>query len=520
MTNIPSSADVVVIGGGVGGLTAGALLTKAGLSVVVVESERRLGGYLAGFERKKFKFDSAIHWLNQCAPGGFVHKMFEHIASDPPECPPLQRIRRLKSESFDYMLTRNPEELCDRFIEDFPADARGLRNMFDDAKKINECFAEMSAQMRVRESRSPFEMPGYGLRMARTGLTFLKHIKHDVESGFRRYGITSGLADVFCTERDLLSVLVPLAWAYGGDFQAPPVGGSQVLPQWLCSQIRDSGSHVILNQRVEQILLDGQRAVGIRLTGGETIKAGHVLAACDVETVYEKMLRPGSVPEGLLKRLRNAEIYDSSAVVSLGLDCPSQELGFDESMINLTRDGQKRADHGSGDPHKGVLNILSPSARDATLAPPGKGTLTIFCSAKMDYADRWGLEADGSQGERYQDFKQSYGQVLIDRVTKALAPELQRHIEVTNIATPVTLWRYTGNKDGTMMGAKPGAANIKKKIAHYRTPIDRLLLSGHWAEYGGGVPVAVKAATNASLLVLKDLGHPSYRELCDVMDRR
>ena len=63
---IPPSCDVAIIGGGVGGLTAAALLSQAGLSVVVLERESRPGGYLAGFHRKAFVFDSAIHWLNQC----------------------------------------------------------------------------------------------------------------------------------------------------------------------------------------------------------------------------------------------------------------------------------------------------------------------------------------------------------------------------------------------------------------------------------------------------------------------
>ncbi|PWT71038.1 MAG: NAD(P)/FAD-dependent oxidoreductase, partial [Bacteroidetes bacterium] len=62
--------DVVVIGAGVGGLTAGALLSKAGFTVCVLERETRLGGYLAGFRRGNFRFDTAIHWLNQCGPEG------------------------------------------------------------------------------------------------------------------------------------------------------------------------------------------------------------------------------------------------------------------------------------------------------------------------------------------------------------------------------------------------------------------------------------------------------------------
>ncbi|HMR83961.1 MAG TPA: NAD(P)/FAD-dependent oxidoreductase, partial [Niabella sp.] len=79
---------------------------------------------------------------------------------------------------------------------------------------------------------------------------------------------------------------------------------------------------------------------------------------------------------------------------------------------------------------------------------------------------------------------------------------------------------YTGNKNGTMMGAKPGWVNIRNKIAHYRTPIKNVILGGHWAELGGGIPIAVKAGSNAALLVLKKENKKAFRVLADYMDRK
>ena len=66
--DLPSECDVLVIGSGMGGLSSAALLAKSGLRVCVVEAELRPGGYLAGFRRRDFRFDTAIHWLNQCGP--------------------------------------------------------------------------------------------------------------------------------------------------------------------------------------------------------------------------------------------------------------------------------------------------------------------------------------------------------------------------------------------------------------------------------------------------------------------
>jgi phytoene dehydrogenase-like protein len=109
--NIKDSYDIVVIGAGVGGLTAASMLSKAGYSVVVVEMASQAGGYLAGFHRNKFRFDTAIHWLNQCNPGGIVNTVFETIGTDYPHAIPQKRIKRYRGDHHDYLLTNNPDEL-------------------------------------------------------------------------------------------------------------------------------------------------------------------------------------------------------------------------------------------------------------------------------------------------------------------------------------------------------------------------------------------------------------------------
>ena len=107
------------------------------------------------------------------------------------------------------------------------------------------------------------------------------------------------------------------------------------------------------------------------------------------------------------------------------------------------------------------------------------------------------------RGEKYKQIKQEFADIILSRVEKALNTEIKSHIEYLDIATPVTHYRYTGNKNGTMMGARPGKDNYKAKIAHYKTPLENVYLSGHWANLGGGVPIAVSTAANSTLLILQ-----------------
>ncbi len=524
--SVPERADVVVIGAGMGGLTAAALLSKAGLDVCVLEMDARPGGYLAGFRRKKFTFDSAIHWLNQCGPRGGVRKILDFVGPGAPETPPLRRIRRYRGDSFDYLLTENPDALRDAMIADHPDQAQGLRKFFSGAKTIGAAFADMSLNSRAMETMSMMEKARYGMKMTRTGLTFARYAGRQTEAGVDKLYSAPILKRMFCSELRLLSCLVQVGWAYEGDYQIPPAGGSQAFPRFLSRATESFGSRVIYKAKVDRIVLDGNKVAGVEVVVGirepqrHTIACKYVLAACDLEAVYERMLPKGTIDPALLEKLREADLYDSALTISLGLSAPARELGFDEELIMLTRDDVSRVDHNAGDPEKSAINILAPSVRDPTMAPAGKGTLTILATANIAYADNWKTGPNYARGEAYEAFKTQYADVILDRVAASLSPRLRDSIELCDIATPITHHRYTGNRGGSLMGARPTRENMRRKIAHYLTSVDNLLLAGHWAEYGGGVPVAVRAGSNSALLVLQRERPAAYEILRDVLDGR
>ena len=514
------SCDVVVIGAGISGLTASALLARSGLHVHTVEAGLRPGGYLAGFHRDGFTFDTAIQWLNQCGPGGFCDNVFRFLGPDYPRAKPLKRLRRYVSETHDHLLTDDPTILQDRLIEEHPAERRGIERFFRDARILGERFRQLRFRMRAMETMSLAEKTRFGLRMGRWALPVWKHLKRTAEEGLARYFRGPEVPRLFACEESMMAVIVPVAHAFIRDVQGPPEGGGQAYIGWLRGRVEALGSDVSLGRRVDRVLLEDGRAAGVTLEGGETIRSRWVIAACDVETLYERMLPPGTVPQSLLRRLREADLYYSNVALFIGLDCDPASLGFGEEYVGITREGLLRHEHRSGDPYKTLVNVLAPSVRDPTLAPAGKGTLTIHCPAWMNYADGWKTEEGMGRGPAYRRLRQEFADVLLERVERAMGARIRHHTEVLSIATPVTYWRYTGNRDGSIMGAKPTRRNIRNKLAHYHTAVPQLLLAGHWAQYGGGVPVAVQTAVNASLLVLREADPRAFGALRDVVDGR
>jgi phytoene dehydrogenase-like protein len=178
--------DVIVIGAGIGGLTSAALLSKAGLSVCVLEKEPRVGGYLAGFRRKHFIFDTAIHWLNQYGPDGIVDRLFKAIGSDHPKAIEQQRIRRYKGENFDYLLTNHPDELRDRLILDFPEDKKGIERLFRKARLIGRSFKNYNRVFRSEETMSLFQKLKNKLRLLEFAIPFIPYLSYSGEKGLKK----------------------------------------------------------------------------------------------------------------------------------------------------------------------------------------------------------------------------------------------------------------------------------------------------------------------------------------------
>jgi prolycopene isomerase len=367
------------------------------------------------------------------------------------------------------------------------------------------------------------------IRLLEFAIPFIPYLSFSGEKGLKRglnrFFKNPRLHQIFSGEQEMLGCLIPIGWSYFQDFQTPPKGGSQSIPQWLQYVVNYYQNPVALQCQVKEIFVDKGRSTGVSFENRGKLRrlnSKYVIAACDIETLYEKMLPADAVPESLKKKLKKADLYSSSITVSLALDCTAESLGFNEELIHLVDENQLFRDQSGGDPRRSEISIIAPSMRDKSLAPENQGTLTLYMPAFMDYKNEWETQLDvfgkRVRGEAYQQLKREVAEILIGRVEEKLAPGLRGHILFYEVATPVTHWRYTGNKNGTIMGARPGRENMKNKISHYQTPVKNLILGGHWAELGGGVPIAAKAGANASLLILKKENPGAFRSLSGYMN--
>lgn len=527
-----SEKSIVIVGAGIGGLTAGAMLSKMGFKCTVLEMDARPGGYLAGFRRKDFRFDSAIHWLNQCGPKGYVTQIFSSLGSDYPKAKVLDNIRKIISDDFEYEFGNNPEEFKQELIKRFPEDEKGIEKFFEKARGLAKAFNQ---GFHIQRSISTFpfwQVPFHGIRMLNFVRYFIPHIRYSgdekLAQGLKKYFSDPKINEYFGSEPDMLSCLIPLAWAYNNDFQSPPKGGGQAYAEWLVHVIESFGSEVRFKSKVIEFETKDKTVSKVRYTDKinnvHEISADYVIAACDIEKMYQNWLPSSEAIKKSLDKINKAELYSSAVTLSIGLDCPAEELGFTEQLLYISPKNSSRDEHEHGGPEKCGIHLLSGSAKDKSLAPKDKGTLTIFAPAFFKDYSEWGTIVDQNgkriRGAEYKSKKEEVAEIIMSRVEQYLNIELKKHIEYLDIATPITHERYTDNKEGTMMGARPGKANYQLGVANYKTPYKNLFVGGHWAELGGGVPIAVQAGVNASLLILKNEKHKGFKLLGKLIDQK
>ncbi|MFW5792900.1 MAG: phytoene desaturase family protein [Bacteroidota bacterium] len=520
--------DIVIIGAGIGGLTSAALLSKSGLSVCVLEANAQAGGYLAKYEKNGYIFDTSIHWLNSCGPDGIVTKIFKFIGKDFPAAQPQRRIKRYLGEDFDFLLTNNPDELKNQLQQKYPDEKEGIEKFFTAAKKLRPSLNSFHKLFRSGETMNIFELAKYHLSRLKFALPFIKYLKYSGSKGktkgLNKFFSTRQLHDMFANEDDLLSCLIPIAWAYNHDFQNPPEGGSFTYPKWLKHIIKFYGNKIIYNAKAKSIIVENKKCKSVIYErNGENVEVfgEQIIAAIDIGSLYEKMLPKKYIAPKFLEKMQSAELYSSAFTIYISLDCPASQLGFNEEMISFMDKEDTHAENEKLTFESKEIAVFSQSERDKTMAPEGCGSLTVIMPAYFDSNKNWLTTTDEHgniiRGSEYKKLKDDYAKVLISRVEKKLSINLRKHIISYEIATPISYWRYTNNRYGSMMGAKPGKKNMMSGIAHYKTPLKGLYIGGHWAELGGGVPIAVKAAVNASLLVLQERKHKAYKLIVDYL---
>ncbi len=464
--------DVIIVGAGVGGLTCGALLSKRGYRVLVLEQHHQVGGYCSSFRRGGFTFNTGVEDVSGLWERGPLTYLLNELGLRRDELF-VRNSRRILFKGRVVDVPEDPDQLVEVLAGLFPGERESLAAFFREAREAyEECYRDASLYgtplpaeliVKVYGGRKlldyPREHPHFYDWMGKT-------FKQKLDEYFKDEDLKTllcALLGYVGSEPGRVSAASALTASvsyllYGGYY---PRGGAQNFVETLRRFIEAHGGRVLLRHRVDRVLVEGGRVVGVRC-GGRVFKAPIVVANVNARKVFLELVGEEYLDRGFVEYVKSLRMSPSAFMVFLGVDADLSS--YPTIVVDLDEE----------------VHIVVNSNADPSLAPKGKASVTITTFASYhDFPERGTRE--------YAERKRALAEELIRRAEKAI-PGLSSRVVVRDAATPRTLERYTSMPEGAIYSFDQ---SMDTKRPYFKTPIRGLYLVGASTFPGGGVEGAV-----------------------------
>ena len=505
-------ADAVVIGAGLGGLAAACYLAREGHRVVVLEHHSVPGGYAHDFTRKGFTFEVALHAIDGAAPGGWVYRVLRELEV-------LDRVTFRRLDPFytarypEHEVTAHADPMAyeAELVRLFPAQAAGFRALIE---TMIGAFCDTRRFQEDGEAgrRPPFEeIPQHYPRMVEAMSTSWEQYLGRFVDDPRAQSVFSTLWGYFGMPPSRLNAATfVLPWVSYHLFGAYyPLGRSMALSRALEDYLVEHGGEIRYRQTVEDIEVDEGKAVAVSTSKGMRITADVVISNANPRDTIT-FIGLDNLEDDYIKQVTDPIPSLSNLVVYLGVKGDLRKAGWPhhEHFVFETYDLEQEYRNAIEGNFTDAGNVLSHySTIDPEAAPPGSSVLVAMTLASWEHADRWGTagELDGyRRNPAYRAAKEAAGRALIERVER-LVPGLAGAVRVSEVATPLTNWRYSRNTHGSIYGSEQSVDNMYLGRLPATTPIPNLFLTGAWV-MGGGMSTALLSGRATARRAARHLG--------------
>ena len=491
--------DAIVIGSGIGGLTAAALLSRHGKRVLLLEKEKQTGGYVVSFQRGRWIFDGTGAFVGGCQRGGEFYQILQGIgAEEDLEFIPVRHIENIYP-GFKVSLQEGGFGVyTETLLSLFPEEERGLKAYLSLVKKVGEEVNSYSKMTWVKKVLFPF----YFRDLIRFHQSSHKAI---LDRLFRGGEIKMALHTLPATEPPsrlsflFVATLINKALMEGVFY---PKGGMGRIPQAFMNSFLRSGGEVELQTEVEQIFVKDGRVSGIQARDGKRYHAPFILSDIN-PNLLGRMLPPEY--QRPFKGWESLEYSLSCFILYLATDLDLKGMGFPyftylRSLSDLEEEDRMMR---RGEVPKNPTFIVSiPTLLDPSLAPAGQHLLKVLVTVPYAYRQNWEKE----DSKRYREIKEDFSRTILKQLESKFIPDLRNHLLFQEAATPITLERYTGNEMGAMYGLASTPGQIGKGRPSHRASVPGLFQVGHYARPSHGIVGAALSGLFGARQMMKEMG--------------
>lgn len=473
-----SNRSLIIIGGGLAGLATGVYARVNGYPVRVFERHAVSGGMCTSWKRKGFEIDGCIHWLMGCTPGSDMRRIYEEVGAwDEARLAPIVHFVRHVDEASGATLevTSDLARLEADLIALSPADAPLVREMMKAvgglrgwsmpvAQPVDLLGPLVGVKLLWAMRRA---LPVFGRYNRLTCAEFAGRFQSQALRRFLN----------FVPEMPVGFFFVVLAGLADHDFRAYR-GGSRFFARAIEERLVALGGEVVQRAEVTRILVEGGRAVGVRLADGSVHRADVVVSAADAHSTFFDLLGGEHLTPTWKAAFERWPLFRPICLVSFGLTGR-----FADAPGSFTAWLREPLACGSTAASSFHARLFSD---DPGVAPEG-GTVAQV-TVETDW-DSWKALADGPR-EAYDAAKARLADDVLARL-EAHVPGVRAAVAMTDVATPHTFWRYGRVHRGAYEGWLPTPETQKRKLERTLPGLKGFHLVGQWVEPGGGVPPAL-----------------------------
>jgi phytoene dehydrogenase-like protein len=508
--------DAIVVGSGIGGLGTAALLAKAaGQRVLVLEKHYTAGGFTHVFHRPGFEWDVGVHYVGQVHTAGSpAHALFEYLAEGRLSwhaMPDVYDRVNIDGLRFDYVSGR--DQLRDALVRTFPRERDAIDRYFT---AIRQCLRRLP--LYFVEKALPSLLGGIlgpGLRAP-----FLRFARRT----------TGHMLDELGASRELRAVLT----AQWGDYGLPPgqssfgvhaviadhylegaaypIGGASQIAASVLPTIERAGGAVVVSAEVDRILIDGTRAIGVRMTDGREFRANAIVSDAGIRTTMDRLLGEGVPRQAQHVAARTRCLPGTSGHLCLyaGLTFPGAAPRLDPANLwvhpNLDFDRNLATFDADIDAPFPFLYISFPSAKDPSFEAryPNRHTMEVVTLARYERFSQWAASEWKRRPHAYEATK--------TRLAERLLVELSRHVPAASgtvttweLSTPLSTQHFANAPHGEMYGLAHTPGRFESRDLSPRMPIRGLFLTGQDIGMCGVMGALSGAVVTASVMLRRNM---------------
>lgn len=502
-----NDVDNIVIGSGMGGLTAALLLLRAGESVMILEQHYVPGGWAHSFLREGYKFSPGVHFVGGLNEGGSGREVYEKIgvAND-------MEFFRQNPKGYDHNIIGNDhfrmpagvDNLENSMVEKYPHEAKRIKKYL----KFNSLvYKELFKAIEDKETIMDYILLPWRTRhIGKMGWWKLSTI----QNYYLKDPIVKAHLGLQCGNYGLPPYLAPFAvhcivsnhCMQGTSY---PRGSGSGIVKAFTKNIKKLGGTIRTSTPVKQILLKEQnskkRAIGIELKTGEKIYAKRVISNADPTVTFNKLVGRENISARLAKKVSKTEYSAPALNLFLVVDMDLRQAGMDSGNIWYSQEPDlnkvytefTQKDILIGDAFPAMF-ITSPTLKDPVSYDGKYHTLELIVFCHYHTFERFKTLAFGERSGEYEDFKNKIELKMIRTLEKVL-PGVGRRIKIMELGTPSTAEHYINATEGNCYGPNKTLRQVGPFNFQVNTEVENLHLTGA-ATLAHGLIGAVDSGVN------------------------